>query len=92
MTQGASSSLLNSELARVALSGFAALVVIGVMAFIGIVIYTLVLRRRYQAEMKRYTTASMRAVRVDQTGEMRRTSSDRSARSYETAEPENDEV
>ncbi len=91
MTDG-SSSLLNGELARVALSGFAALVVVGVMAFIGIVIYTLVLRRRYQTEMKRYTTGSMRPVRVDQTGEMGRSTLPSGAPSYETAEPENDEV
>ena len=87
-----SSSLLDSELARVALSGFAALVVIGVMAFLGVVIYALVLRRRYQAEMVRYTTGSMRAVRADQTGEVRRTGTQSAARRYETAEPEDDEV
>lgn len=86
------SSLLNGELARVALSGFAALVVVGIMIFIGIVIYVLVLRRRYQAEMKRYTTGSMRAVRVDQTGEIAATNPPRRSRGYETAEPENDEV
>ncbi len=91
-TEGAASSLLNGELARVALSGFAALVVVGIMTFIGIVIYTLVLRRRYQAELKRYTTGSMRPVRVDQTGEIGRINAPRGARGYETAEPENDEV
>ncbi len=87
-----SSSLLNGELARVALSGFAALVVVGIMTFVGIVIYVLVLRRRYQAEMKRYTTGSMRPVRVDQTGEIAATGSPGRARGYETAAPENDEV
>jgi NAD/NADP transhydrogenase alpha subunit len=63
---------LNSQLARIALAGFGALVVVGVMAFLGFMVYALVLRPRYQADVKR-TTASMRAVRVDQTGEMRRT-------------------
>ena len=41
----AASSLLNSELARIALSGFAALGVVGVMVVIGLLIYLLVLRR-----------------------------------------------
>jgi hypothetical protein len=90
-TDGAASSLLNSELARVALSGFVALVVVGIMIVIGMLIYTLVLRRHFQAEMKRYTTTSMRAVRVGQTGELR-TAARGNARGYETAEPENDEV
>ncbi len=89
---GTAASPLNGELARVALSGFVTLIVVGIMTGIGIMIYLLVLRRRYQAEMKRYTTGSMRAVRLDQTGEMRRTSETGSMRGYETAEPENDEV
>ncbi len=87
-----SSSLLNSELARVAFSGFAALIVIGVMAFLGVVIYTLVLRRRYQTEMKRYTTGSMRAARADETGEAARTETYARARTYETVEEEDEEV
>ena len=66
------SSLLNSQIARIALSGIGALIVIGVMAFLGVMVYALVLRPRYQADVKR-TTASLRAVRVGQTGEMRRT-------------------
>lgn len=64
---GSVSALLASPLARIALSGFGALIVVGVMAFIGLLIYLLVLRRRYNAEVKRIamTTGSMRAVRVE---------------------------
>jgi len=69
-----SSSLLNSELARVALAGFGAAAVIGVMIVLGLLIYLLVLRRRAPPDVRRTTTGSMRAVQVDQTGEMRKTS------------------
>jgi len=67
------SSLLNTELARIALSGFGALAVVGVMAIIGLLIYLLVLRRRAPRDIRATTTGSMRPVRVDQTGEMRKT-------------------
>jgi hypothetical protein len=70
----ATSSLLNSELARVALAGFGASGVIGVMIVIGLLIYLLVLRRRAPVDVRRTTTGSMRAVRVDQTGEIHKTS------------------
>ena len=70
---GAASSLLNSELARIALSGFGALSVVGVMVIIGLLIYLLVLRRRAPVDVRRTTTGSMRAVRIDETGEMRET-------------------
>lgn len=61
--------VLNGELARLALSGFGALVVVGIMVGIGVLVYVLVLRRRAPVDVKRTTTGSMRAVRVDETGE-----------------------
>ncbi len=64
-------SLLNSETARIALAGFGALLVIGVMAAIGLLIYAQVLRRRAPKPI-RQTTEHLRAVRVDDTGEVRR--------------------
>ncbi len=70
---GTTSSFLDSELARVALSGFGALVVIGVMAFFGVLVYALVLRRRAPADLKRTTsTGSMRRVDLTSTGEIRK--------------------
>ena len=72
-TTSATSSLLNSELARIALSGFGALSVIAVMMIVGLLIYLLVLRRRAPVDVRRTTTGSMRAVRIDETGEMRKT-------------------
>jgi len=71
-----SASFLNSQLARVALAGFGALIVIGLMGGIGVLIYALVLARRAPRDLKRTTTTSgMRPVRVgaDQSGELRRT-------------------
>jgi len=70
---GAPSSLLNSELARIALAGFGAAGAVGVMIVIGLLIYLLGLRRRAPVDVRRTTTGSMRAVRVDQTDEMQRT-------------------
>ncbi len=67
------SSLLNSELARIALSGFGAAVVVGMMILIGVLVYMLVLRPRAPSAVRRTTTGSMRPVRVDETGELRRT-------------------
>ncbi|MBI1258837.1 MAG: hypothetical protein GC204_15310 [Chloroflexi bacterium] len=69
----ATSSLLNSELARIALSGFGALSVIGVMVIIGLLIYLLVLRRRAPVDFVRTSSGIMRAVSIDETGEMRKT-------------------
>ncbi len=66
-------TLWNSQIARVALSGFGAIVVIGIMMVIGIGIYLLILRPRAPRDVRRTTTGNMRPVRVDQTGEMRRT-------------------
>ncbi len=62
---------LNSETARLALAGFGALIVIGIMAAIGLLIYALVLRRRAPARA-RQTTQVVRAVRAAETGEIRR--------------------
>ncbi len=69
----AAPTLWNSQIARVALSGFGAVVVIGIMMVIGIGIYMVILRPRAPRDVRRTTTGSMRPVRVDQTGEMRRT-------------------
>lgn len=63
---------LNSETARLALAGFGALIVVGIMAAIGLLIYALVLRRRAPAPA-RQTTQVVRAVRPDETGQIRRT-------------------
>jgi hypothetical protein len=65
--------MLKGDLGRVALAGFGALVVVGVMAIIGLLIYLLVLRRRAPAAARRTTTGSMRPVQVYDTGEIRRT-------------------
>lgn len=95
------SSLMNGELARLALSGFGAAVVIGVMIVLGLAVYALVLRRRYQLEMQRYTTTStgsLRAVRVPPAGEGRETSelfrggARRTLETYRLDEEENEEV
>ncbi len=67
------STILNGEVARFALAGFGALLVIGIMVVIGLLVYLLVLRRRAPVEMVRTTTGSMRPVRVDETGEVRAT-------------------
>lgn len=64
---------LDSELARVAVAGFGAMIVIGGMTVLGGLIYLLVLRRRAPVAVRRTTTGSMRPVRLDRTGEMRRT-------------------
>lgn len=87
-------SLLSRPLARVALAGFGAAVVVGIMVVIGVIIYTLVLRRRYQAELKRLavTTGSMRAVRVNETGEVYQTGTSRAYSGYVSAEEEDEEV
>lgn len=69
---GGAESLLNSETARVALAGFGALIVVGVMAAVGLLIYALVLRRR-APKPTRQTTEHLRAVRSEETGEVRRT-------------------
>ena len=69
-SNAATSSLLNSDLARIALAGFGAAGVIGVMIVIGLLIYLLVLRRRAPVDVKWTTTTGvMRAVRTDQTSE-----------------------
>ena len=65
-------ALLNSETARLALAGFGALIVVGIMAAIGLLIYALVLRRRAPVPA-RQTTQVVRAVRSEETGEIRRT-------------------
>ena len=70
----AAPSIFNTQVARLAISGFGALIVVGVMVFLGLLVYVLVLRRRAPRDVKRTTTGSMRPVRVDQTAEMRRTS------------------
>jgi hypothetical protein len=71
-------TLVDPQVARLALAGFGAMVVIGVMTAIGVVVYLLVLRPRRPAATPptatRTTTGSMRAVRVDETGEVRQTS------------------
>jgi len=70
-------TLVDPQVARVALAGFGAMVVIGVMAVIGVVVYVLVLRPRRPVApptTTRTTTGSMHAVRVDETGEVRQTS------------------
>lgn len=71
-TGGARSTILNGELARLALAGFGAMVVVGIMVIIGLLIYALVLRKRAPVEVKR-TTSTMRPVRVDETGEINQT-------------------
>jgi hypothetical protein len=63
---------LSSETARLALAGFGAITVVGVMVALGLVIYAVVLRRRAPAPV-RQTTQVMRPVRGDETGEIRRT-------------------
>jgi len=69
-----SAPLFNPQIARLAISGFGALIVVGVMIFFGLLIYLLVLRRRAPRDYRRTTTTTgMRAVRVDQTGELHRT-------------------
>lgn len=74
---GGSLALPNSDLARVAVAGIAAMVVVGGMTILGVLIYLAVLRQRAPAPVRRTTTGSMRPVRVDQTGEMRRTGDSR---------------
>ena len=68
--------LVDPQIARVALAGFGAMVVIGVMTAIGVLVYLLVLRRRAPAAppptATRTTTGSMRPVRMDETGEWER--------------------
>lgn len=59
---------VRGQVARVALAGFGALVVVGIMVMIGVLVYALVLRKRAPVEMKRTTTGSMRPVRVTDTG------------------------
>lgn len=74
---GAALALPNSDLARVAVAGIGAIIVVGGMAALGVLIYLAVLRRRAPVPVRRTTTGSMRPVRVDdvprKTGETRRT-------------------
>ncbi len=62
-------ALVNPQVARLALAGFGAMLVVGVMAVLGVLIYLVVLRRRAPVEAKRTTTGSMRAVQVYDTEE-----------------------
>jgi hypothetical protein len=68
-TGGARSTIFNGEIARLALAGFGAIVVVGIMGIIGLLVYTFVLRKHAPVEVKRKTGA-MRPVRVDETGEI----------------------
>lgn len=74
---GAALALPNSDLARVAVAGIGAIIVVGGMAALGVLIYLVVLRGRAPVPVRRTTTGSMRPVRVDdvprKTGELRRT-------------------
>lgn len=73
-TTGVRSSILNGEVARLALAVLGALMVIGIMGAIGVLIYALVLRKHAPpVDVKRTTTGSMRPVRVDETGEISQT-------------------
>ena len=73
-TASSSSSLVvNGDVARLALAGFGAALVIGMMTVIGALVYLLVLRRRAPRPVRRTTTGSMRPVTTHQTGEVRRT-------------------
>lgn len=71
-------TLVDPQVARLALAGFGAMVVIGVMTAIGVLVYLLVLRPRRPAAppptATRTTMGSMRAVQVDETGEIHQTS------------------
>ncbi|MCC6805350.1 MAG: hypothetical protein IT319_20895 [Anaerolineae bacterium] len=73
-------TLPDSDLARVAVSGIAAIIVVGGMTILGVLVYLVVLRRRAPVPVRRTTTGSMRPVRVDQTGETRATGEARQSR------------
>lgn len=62
---------ISGETARLALAGFGALVVVGVMVTIGLLIYALVLRRR-APQPALQTTEHPRVSRATETGEVRR--------------------
>jgi hypothetical protein len=63
-----SSPLLNSELARIALSGFGGLLVVMVMGALGLLVYALVFRPRAPKDVRRTSTGTMPVVRVYETG------------------------
>lgn len=58
-------TVLNGEVARIAIAGFGAMLVLGLMSLIGVGIYAFVLRARYRADVRRTTTGSMRPVSVN---------------------------
>ncbi|MEP7293038.1 MAG: hypothetical protein ABI835_14750 [Chloroflexota bacterium] len=66
-------TVIDPQVARLALAGFGAMVVIGVMIVLGLGVYVLVLRQRAPVETRRTTTGSMRPVRVDTTGDVYQT-------------------
>ncbi len=65
------STVLNGELARVAIALFGAVMVLGLMSLIGVGIYAFVLRPRYRADVRRTTTGSLRPVSVTDSREIK---------------------
>lgn len=63
---------VDSNVLRIALSLLGAIIVMGFLSVVGFVIYLVAFARRAPKPIKTTTTGSMRPVRVDETGEIRK--------------------
>jgi hypothetical protein len=73
-TQALNDLSRRGQIARIALAALGAVIVAGLMVLLGAVIYALVLRRRYKAQMRKMATStgSMPRIRTTDTGQIQR--------------------